>query len=102
VARESGLYEFGSYRLDLAKRLLTRAGESVALAPKTYELLLLLVQSKGRALSKQELMSALWPDTFVEKPIYPSRLMPCEKRSATKATTGSRRCRAMDIDLQLR
>src|SRR5207244_2909674 len=48
-------------------RLLTRGGESVTLAPKTYELLLLLVQSEGRALSKQELMSALWVDTFVEE-----------------------------------
>jgi len=61
------LYEFGPYRLDAAKRLLTRDGESVTLAPKTYELLLLLVQSGGKALSKQELMSALWQDTFVEE-----------------------------------
>src|SRR5205814_3472723 len=63
----SGLYDFGAYRLDPAKRLLTRGGESVTLAPKTYELLLLLVQSEGRALSKRELMTALWPDTFVEE-----------------------------------
>src|SRR5437762_12904560 len=60
-------YEFGPYRLDSSKRLLTRDGESVTLAPKTYELLLLLVQSDGQALSRQELMSALWPDTFVEE-----------------------------------
>src|SRR5438876_11714629 len=60
-------YEFGPFRLDSSKRLLTRAGESVTLAPKTYELLLLLVQSEGRALSKRELMSALWPYTFVEE-----------------------------------
>src|SRR5437867_8166057 len=63
----SGLYDFGAYRLDPAKRLLTRDGESVTLAPKTYELLLLLVQSEGRALSKRELMTALWSDTFVEE-----------------------------------
>src|SRR5438874_12243948 len=62
-----GLYEFGPFRLDISKRLLTRDGEAVTLAPKTYELLLLLVQSDGRALSKQDLMSALWPDTFVEE-----------------------------------
>src|SRR4051812_30274033 len=61
------LYEFGQYRLDSSKRLLTRDGETVTLAPKTYELLLLLVQSEGRALSKRELLSALWPDTFVEE-----------------------------------
>ena len=37
------------------------------LAPKTFDLLVLLVQSDGRAMSKQELMAALWPDTFVEE-----------------------------------
>ncbi|CAN5896811.1 winged helix-turn-helix domain-containing protein [soil metagenome] len=37
------------------------------LAPKTFDLLVLLVQSPGRAFSKQELMNALWPDTFVEE-----------------------------------
>ena len=37
------------------------------LPPKTFELLLLMAQSPGRAFSKQELMSALWPDVFVEE-----------------------------------
>jgi Tol biopolymer transport system component/DNA-binding winged helix-turn-helix (wHTH) protein len=65
--RESGLYEFGSFRLDVVGRVLTRDGHAVALAPKTFELLLLMVQSPGRAFSKQELMTALWPETFVEE-----------------------------------
>jgi Tol biopolymer transport system component/DNA-binding winged helix-turn-helix (wHTH) protein len=63
----NGLYEFGPYRLDIAKRLLTRAGENIPLAPKTFDLLLLLAESPGRALTKAELMQALWPDTFVEE-----------------------------------
>jgi Tol biopolymer transport system component/DNA-binding winged helix-turn-helix (wHTH) protein len=63
----NGLYEFGPYRLDAAKRLLTRSGESIALAPKTFDLLLLLIRGQGRVLTKTELMTALWPDTFVEE-----------------------------------
>jgi len=63
----NGLYEFGSFRLDAAKRLLSRAGEPVTLAPKTFDLLLLLVESEGRVLTKRELMNALWADTFVEE-----------------------------------
>jgi Tol biopolymer transport system component/DNA-binding winged helix-turn-helix (wHTH) protein len=63
----SNLYEFGSYRLDVAQRVVTREGQSVPLAPKPFALLLLLVQSPRRAFSKQELMAALWPDTFVEE-----------------------------------
>ena len=63
----NGLYEFGSFRLDAAKRLLSRAGEPVTLAPKTFDLLLLLVESEGRVLTKRELMNALWAETFVEE-----------------------------------
>ena len=61
------IYEFGGFGLDSSKRHLTCDGEALALAPKTFDLLLFLVQSGGRALSKAELMHALWPDTFVEE-----------------------------------
>jgi DNA-binding winged helix-turn-helix (wHTH) protein len=63
----NGLYEFGPYRLDAAKRLLTRSGGGIALAPKTFDLLLLLIRGHGRVLTKTELMNALWSDTFVEE-----------------------------------
>lgn len=60
------VYEFGSFRLDTSKRLLTRDGVHLTLPPKTFDLLLLLVESRGRVFAKKELMAALWPDTFVE------------------------------------
>ena len=63
----NGLYEFGPYRLEAAKRILTRDGARVDLAPKTLDLLLLFVESQGRVLTKRELMNALWLDTFVEE-----------------------------------
>ena len=66
-SRTSDLYEFGPYRLDAQRRVFTHEDHVVPLAPKTFELLLLLVQGEGRAFSKQELMTALWPDTFVEE-----------------------------------
>ena len=62
-----GLYVFGPFRLDLERRLFTREHQVVPLAPKAFDLLVLLVQSPGRAFSKQELMNALWLDTFVEE-----------------------------------
>ena len=65
--RTNGLYEFGPYRLDSSKRLLIREGRHLAVAPKTFDLLLLLVEGRGRVIPKKELMSALWPDTFVEE-----------------------------------
>ena len=62
-----GLYEFGPFRVDLERRVFTREQQVLPLPPKTFDLLVLLVQSPRRAFSKQELMSSLWPDTFVEE-----------------------------------
>jgi DNA-binding winged helix-turn-helix (wHTH) protein/TolB-like protein/Tfp pilus assembly protein PilF len=60
-------YEFGSFRLDVAKRLLLREGHPVALTQRLFETLLALVENSGRVISKYELMSKLWPDTAVEE-----------------------------------
>ena len=60
-------YEFGPFRLDSAERRLMRNGEPVALAPKVLDTLLALVANSGRLLPKDELISGLWPDTFVEE-----------------------------------
>ncbi len=63
----NGLYIFGSYRLDAASRTLTNSGVVVAIAPKTFDLLVFLAGSDGRLLTKQELMEALWNGSFVEE-----------------------------------
>ena len=63
----SDLYEFGGCRLDVAQRRFTRDEQAIPLAPKSFELLWLLVQNPDRPFSKQELMTALWADTFVEE-----------------------------------
>src|SRR5256885_10064009 len=61
------VYCFGSYHLDPVSRLLLRAGTRVPLKPKTFEMLLLLVEGRGDVLTKDQLMRTLWPDTFVEE-----------------------------------
>ena len=61
------LYEFGALRLDPVERVLARNGERIALAPKAFDTLLLLVQHGGHVLSKEELIKTLWPDSFVEE-----------------------------------
>ena len=68
MSLQSGeLYEFGPFRLNPGERLLLRQGRPVPLAPKAFDLLVLLTQSPGRLLEKQVIMEALWPDTFVEE-----------------------------------
>jgi len=59
-------YEFGPYRIDPERNQLLRDDEPVALAPKTFETLLILVRHSESTVSKDELMKELWPDTFVE------------------------------------
>ena len=64
---ELPIYEFGDYRLDAGKLLLSRGGRHVPLTPKVFDTLLLLVKRKGEVLEKEELLRAIWPDTIVEE-----------------------------------
>jgi DNA-binding response OmpR family regulator len=61
------LYEFGPFRLDPTERRLMRGHETVPLTPKAFDTLYLLVRNSGHVLEKDEMIRALWPDTFVEE-----------------------------------
>jgi DNA-binding winged helix-turn-helix (wHTH) protein len=67
LTNRTAQYKFGAYLLDPAKRLLLRDGVALPIAPKTFDLLRLLVEGRGRVFTKKEFMSALWPDSFVEE-----------------------------------
>src|SRR5262245_56908790 len=60
-------YRFGEFTLDAAPKVLLSQGKPLLLAPKVLETLLTLVQNSGRIVEKQELMTRLWPETFVEE-----------------------------------
>ncbi len=61
------LYEFGPFRMDPAKRLLLRDNQPVPLQLKAFETLLVLVRNSQQVVLKDDLMKAVWPDTFVEE-----------------------------------
>ena len=61
------LYEFGEFRLDASRRLVSRGDEPVRVTSKALETLLVLVRNRARVVTKDELMQILWPDTFVEE-----------------------------------
>lgn len=67
TAAVSYIYEFGTFRLDVAARLLRRAEDPVHLTPKLFDLLVFLLENKGRAISKEELLRNVWPDSFVSE-----------------------------------
>ncbi|HEY7545888.1 MAG TPA: tetratricopeptide repeat protein [Blastocatellia bacterium] len=60
-------FEFSEFRIDPAERLLLQNGQTVSLTPKAFDTLLVLVENRGRLIEKDELMQAIWPDTFVEE-----------------------------------
>src|SRR5579859_5056360 len=60
------VYEFGDWRLDPTEHLLLRNGSAVPLGPKVFDTLLVLVESAGRLVTKDEFMNRVWPDSFVE------------------------------------
>ena len=61
------IFEFGPFSLDTFNRQLRRDGEVVPLKAKAVDTLLLLIESRGDVVEKDELMQALWPDSFVEE-----------------------------------
>jgi Tol biopolymer transport system component/DNA-binding winged helix-turn-helix (wHTH) protein len=60
-------YRFGDFTLDTDQRVLLREGKPVAVTPKVFDTLLILVENSGRIVEKEEIMRRLWPDTFVEE-----------------------------------
>jgi Tol biopolymer transport system component/DNA-binding winged helix-turn-helix (wHTH) protein len=60
-------YEFGPFRLEPAEGKLSRDNQPVVLTPKAFDTLVLLVRNSGHLLEKEELISTLWPDSFVEE-----------------------------------
>jgi TolB-like protein/DNA-binding winged helix-turn-helix (wHTH) protein len=65
--QDANLLAFGAFTLDPRQRLLFRGSEVVALEPKVFETLLALVESAGQAVTKDELLSRVWPDVTVEE-----------------------------------
>jgi len=61
------LYEFGEFRLDPQKRTLQHGEEFVALTPKAFDTLLVLVENAGQLIRKDDLMKTVWADSFVEE-----------------------------------
>ena len=59
------VYRFEGFTLDLEKGCLYFESEEVRLRPKSFEALRYIVERSGRLVSKDELIGAVWPDSFV-------------------------------------
>ncbi len=67
VSQAPRIYEFGPFRLIPEERQLLRDNQPVPLTPKSFDLLVVLVENSGHLIEKNELLKRIWPDSFVEE-----------------------------------
>src|SRR5208337_2464556 len=61
------VYRFDEFVLDPSKRTFARHGKPVSVSPKAFEVLTYLLSHSGQVVTKDELLKAVWPDSFVEE-----------------------------------
>jgi TolB-like protein/DNA-binding winged helix-turn-helix (wHTH) protein/tetratricopeptide (TPR) repeat protein len=62
-----GAVEFGRFRLLPHRRELRADGIAVELGSRAFEVLMVLVEARGALVTKDEILSRVWPDTVVEE-----------------------------------
>ncbi|MGX5828186.1 ATP-binding protein [Mesorhizobium sp. 43Arga] len=67
VAPSRDVISFGAFRLAPSQRLLTREGVPVELGARALDILIALISRPNEVLTKQELLSRVWPDVTVEE-----------------------------------
>jgi Tol biopolymer transport system component/DNA-binding winged helix-turn-helix (wHTH) protein len=68
------VFRFGDFALDCAQRRLLRGAQDLYLPPKTFELLLYLIQNSGRIIAKGELLDAIWSGVNVNENTLAQRI----------------------------
>ena len=67
VSKDRELLSYGNITIDTDKRLVSKNGKVCEIRGKMYDLLLYMMENKGRLLYKDELYDAVWGDAFVEQ-----------------------------------
>ena len=71
--------EFKTFRLDTANHLLWWNGDRVPLAPKAFDVLAYLVEHAGRVVTQDEILDALWPETYVNPEVLRKYILEIRK-----------------------
>lgn len=80
------VYVFGGFILDTDQRELRRAGGTLALQPRVFQVLAYLVAHRDRLVTREELIAQLWPGQFVDDSVVARCIMAARKPSATVRT----------------
>src|SRR5262245_7040797 len=60
-------YRFDAFQLNVAERVLIKGNQSIPLTPKAFDTLVVLIRNSSHVVGKDELLKAVWPETFVEE-----------------------------------
>jgi len=77
--RSIQLKQFAPFRLDSANECLWRGDERIALQPKPFAVLRYLVENPGRLITHDELLDALWPETYVQPQVLRTYMLELRK-----------------------
>ncbi len=67
LGEENNILTTGNLKLDLSKHEVTKGSEKIELTLKEFELLKLLIQNKGKVLSRNYLLDKIWGMNTMEK-----------------------------------
>jgi len=81
------VFKLGDWVVEPSSGTLRKGEELVHLAPKVMDLLLVLVRNQGEVVTKEELISTIWPDTFVAETALTRSIS--ELRHSLADSTGS-------------
>ncbi len=71
--------QFESFGLDVANECLWRNGTQISLPPKPFAILRYLIEHPGRLITHDELLDALWPDTYVQPQVLRTYMLELRK-----------------------
>ena len=71
--------QFDCFGLDTANQCLLRSGAPIDMAPKPFAVLRYLVENPGRLITHDELLDALWPETYVQPQVLRTYMLELRK-----------------------
>lgn len=71
--------QFECFRLDTSNECLWREGEQIALSPRPFAVLRYLVENPARLITYDEMLDALWPETYVQPQVLRTYVLELRK-----------------------
>src|SRR5436309_15070314 len=71
--------QFHSFRLDIVNHCLWRGEDRVLLTPKAFDVLRYLVEHADRLVTQDEILGALWPETYVNPEVIKKYILGIRK-----------------------